>query len=251
MKTLSTGRRTSAAEHQLPWTARLRALAAVPVLALTLAACQKSPDVARSAEPPGASALGQPAPIDPVPAPIGAVGHLAESAYDQVLAGNWTTARATVDSLRVASEAIDTSGLDKAVLARLREQNAALQRSVASRSREAALEQSNALTATAASLSAPFGPRVPVEVTLLDHHGRALEIWSASGDERRLKATARDIAASWQALRSSVQSRDSAVAARFDALVGRVENARTIRDYAGLAKPVLDEVDVLEGVFTR
>lgn len=251
MRVNASSLRALAARLPISGTRRLLSLVAVPAVVIAIGACQKASPPSRAADSAATVSATPPVIADPVPPPIAAVGHLAENAYDFVLAGDWTKSRAAADSLRNAVAAIDTAGLDHAILGQLRAENDALQRSVAAGSKSKALVQANALTASAARLAAPFGPRVPAEVTLLDHYGRELEIWSAAKNEKQLLATARAITATWKTLRPSVSARDSSEAVRFGDLVTRVENARTIPDYAALAKPVLDAVDLLEGVFTR
>jgi hypothetical protein len=52
-------------------------------------------------------------------------------------------------------------------------------------------------------------------------------------------------------VRPQVELKGPAEAEKFGALVARVERARTLKEYARLASPVLEEVDHLEAVFTR
>ena len=53
----------------------------------------------------------------------------------------------------------------------------------------------------------------------------------------------------WNSLRPSNESHSPAEKKKFDALVARVESARTPTDYERVATPVLDEVDNLEKLF--
>jgi hypothetical protein len=177
-----------------------------------------------------------------VPANIDALGQHAENVYDMVKAGNWTAARASVDSLHMVADSIPG-----ATLGAVRE----LDQAVATRDRLAALRVSNRLTQLGALLSEPYHPSVPAQVTLLDYEGRELEIWAAAADRARLDSTAATLRRTWTAVRPLVLARGGgSLAARFDSLVTRVEAATTPAQYALLATPVLDTVDSLEGVFT-
>jgi hypothetical protein len=178
-----------------------------------------------------------------VPPSIEAIGHHGENAFDMVKAGNWAAARASTDSLHLLVDSIPGS----ATIA-VRELNLA----IANRDRAAALRASNRLTELGARLSEPYHPAVPVEVMLLDHQGRELEIGAAAGDDGSLRRTAATLRRTWATVRPQVVARGGAnEAARFDTLVTRVESATTPAQYASLATPVLDAVDSLELVFTR
>ena len=90
---------------------------------------------------------------------------------------------------------------------------------------------------------------VPVEVTRLDYYGRELEIWAEVGTIARLKATASGMRRQWDTVRSRVEGNNRAEAEKFEALVARVERARTPKEYSPLTSRVLEEVDHLESVF--
>lgn len=181
-----------------------------------------------------------------VPPAIDALGHHAENAYDMAKASDWAKASASVDSLETAVAA-DTAARTAT--------GAALQQlrgAVAARDRRAALVAANWLTELGARLSAPHAPTVPADVTLLDYYGRELEIWAAASDLPKLRATSDAIGRTWEGLRVRVEQRGgSAEAARFGALVQRLRQARTVPEFAALATPILDDVDVLEAVFKR
>jgi hypothetical protein len=54
----------------------------------------------------------------------------------------------------------------------------------------------------------------------------------------------------WRGLRPQVVGHGGAkVAARFDSLVKQAESTRSVDALGRLATPILDEVDILEGVF--
>lgn len=185
-----------------------------------------------------------------VPATIEALGHHGEDAYDHANARQWPKLRASTDSLRAAAadfalaRPTDRDSLVPAMQA--------LTAGVAARKRDVAMRAANEITRIAAQLSVPYHPQVPADVTLLDYEGRELEIWAQRGDLPRLGATQRRVHDVWAALRPGVVARGGATeAGRFDALVARLDAARTAVQYAALATPILDEVDALENVYTR
>lgn len=243
----------------------LAAIASVLSLPLVGACSPTRQDRAPDTTAAGTVASGQTpatpaaAPVpDPVPAPVAGVGHHAENAYDMAKAANWPAARASTDSLRTAVRAIPDTGA-AATTSAARESRlqvattlASLDHAVTARNSSEALRASNRLTELGARLAAPYNPRVPADVTLLDYYGRELEVWSAAKDNGKLRATASAMRRTWDALRARVEARGgTAEAGRFGALVSRVESARTPAAYASLAGPVLAEVDSLEAVFTK
>ena len=179
------------------------------------------------------------------------VGHHAENAYDQVKTANWSAAQAAVDSLTSVvktSKAPDTAnhGTD------LRVSLARLNTAVARRSRAQGLRDANQLTALGAALAASHNPQVPTSVTMLDYFGRELEIGAEANDAAQLSRAAAGIKTTWSGLRPQVVARGGTVeAARFDTVVANVAAARTPAQYARTATPVLDQVDVLESIFTQ
>lgn len=186
-----------------------------------------------------------------VPAAIEALGHHAENAYDMARISDWARTRASADSVRPAIDSLSagsTTADARAARSTLQE----LDRAIADRSRQLALVAANRLTELGARLAAPHAPRVPAEVTLLDYYGRELEIWAAEGDLARLRLTGDSIRVTWQAVKPRIEQRGgTADAASFEALVQKVQRARTTSEFGALATPILDEVDRLESVFAR
>lgn len=194
---------------------------------------------------------------DPVPGGVAGVGHHGENVYDMAKAGKWPAARASTDSLRAAMAAIPDTGAAqtrsaRSARAQLETTLASLDRAVTSRNSTDALRASNQVTELGARLAAPYNPRVPADVTLLDYYGRELEVWAAAKDMDKLRSTAAAMRQTWDALRAQLEARGGgAEAGRFESLVARVQNATTPAAYGALAGPVLAEVDNLEAVFTR
>jgi uncharacterized membrane-anchored protein YhcB (DUF1043 family) len=98
-------------------------------------------------------------------------------------------------------------------------------------------------------MTAAYKLSVPVDVVKLDYYGRELEVWAQAKDANKLQATARELRRSWDSLRASIETHSATEAKTFDALVKRVESAKTSADYARVATPVLNEVDNLEKLF--
>lgn len=247
-------------EHDAHASRAPRARRAMPVLALALlavAACGQNSASRDAAPAAGASPSGavaaQPSAAPAVPAPVDAVGHYGEDAYDMVKASDWTRARASVDSLTSAIAGLTPApGAGAPSPADVHSALQALDHAVTARNRMAGLREANHLTELGANLAAGYHPQVPTAVTLLDYYGRELEIWSTAKDGAKLRETTTAIRQTWTALRAQVEARGgTAEATGFDALVTRLESATTPSAYAAVATPILDAVDGLEKVFTR
>jgi hypothetical protein len=222
-------------------------LIAVSVL-LTLASCQKSaPEQQTTTTAPAAAAATATTATQPaLPPPAAAteeIGHYAENLYDWGRAGDWTKAQSDLTSLKSAlvtlkntGAIIDLHGADELA--------ATIEKAVQTR-------QSRALM-HAAEISRQFHPKVPVEVALLDYYGRELELWSEEGNAAKLNETRTKLRETWDAVRPAVVAKGGKTeAAQFDALITQLTGAKTPKDFAGTAKPILDSVDALENVFTR
>ena len=179
------------------------------------------------------------------------LGHHAENAYDQVKLSDWGAARVSVDSIAAAMrtlQAPDTVNQS----AELRASLASLDTAVTGHSRTQGLRDANYLTKLGAILSVGHRTVVPADVTMLDYYGRELEIWAEARDNAKLAQTASAIKQTWEELRPGVIERGGAAQAlRFDSVVARVTSARTPAQYEKTVTPVLDQVDVLEAVFTK
>ncbi len=188
-----------------------------------------------------------------VPPAVEALGHFAEDAYDQAKLGQWTRAQTAVDSLRAAVGSLTAApGRPSPSVTEVRTSVDALAQSITAKDRAAALRDANQLTAVGARLSETYHPQFPAEVTMLDFYGRELEIWSDANDLPKLQGTSTAMRRSWDAVRPAVLAHGGAAeSAQFEALVRRVEAAKTPDAFGATATPVLDAVDVLEAVFRR
>ncbi|MHB0948049.1 MAG: hypothetical protein ACYC3Q_00705 [Gemmatimonadaceae bacterium] len=193
-----------------------------------------------------------------VPPMVEAIGHHAENAYDVAKAADWARARATTDSLRAAAAALPATGPAAAgdwpaLRAQVDSAIQTLDGAVRAKDSRVAALTANRLTALGARLAEPYGPPVPTAVTMLDYYGREIELWAAApgaAGADSLRATAAAVAAAWRGLRPQVLAHQRASeAAGFDTLVAKLERARTSAEYARLATPILDHVDLLERVF--
>ncbi len=189
---------------------------------------------------------------DKVPASLSKVGEYGETLYDMAKANDWPKAPANLTSLKDAAKRLraDLKNDSKAELAQLDSKIAALTKAVTTKNHQAAMRDANEVTLMDAKITMQFEPKIPVEVTLLDYYGRELEIWSATENIAKLKTTASEMRRTWNAVRPSILSRGgTAQAQKFDALVARVEAAKSSSDYGRLATPMLNEVDNLDKVF--
>jgi len=187
-----------------------------------------------------------------VPKALAEAGESGENLYDAAKANDWTGARRGLTSLEAAVKrvAVEKGAAGQAEDS-LGRNLAALNRSVGRRQRRATMRLANQVTLNVADMTAPYAPRIPVQVTRLDFYGRELEIWSEAGDASQLKATAQGMRREWEDVRPVVEGRDSAEAKKFGALVTRVERAGTPAADRRLAEAVLEEVDNLEKAFER
>lgn len=234
---------------------RLNAGFMIVTLFVAAACSDRAPD--KAATPSGNGAAQVSVQADPVPPAVTQVGHHSENIYDMAKISDWVAARASTDSLRSAVDILPVSDAYADVIKPLRDTVKAtldtLDRAVTSRDKRNAMHSANRLTELGAMMAAPYGPRTPAGVTLLDFYGRELEFWAAMpGAEAHLSETASAVRRTWDEIRPQVIARGGASeAASFDSLVSRVMTAKTKTQYAEVATPVLDKVDVLERVFTR
>lgn len=200
-----------------------------------------------------ATAASPVTPRGPVPRSVDELGSHGEDLYDAVSAGRWSTARGILDSLGTASpvlppNAAATAGAQSELLDVLD----TLRGAVAAHNRTTALEAANRVTYLAAEMSGPYQNPTPTDVALLDFYGRELQIWAAQHNQARLQQTVRDLKATWEHVKPVVISHGGAAAATHtDQLVARIDRAKTSAAYAHAASPFLDQVDVLEKVFSK
>jgi hypothetical protein len=185
-----------------------------------------------------------------VPASLANAGEYGENVYDYAKANDWKHANVKLTALRDQVKNVRTDVRNNsAAVDDLDADVAALDRAVAAKDRQAAMRDANEVTLDVADMTSAYKLSVPVEVTKLDYYGRELEVWAQAQDASKLQATAREMRQTWDFLRSSVAARSATEAKKFDALVARVESAKTPADYARVATPVLNEVDNLERLF--
>jgi hypothetical protein len=200
------------------------------------------------------SAIAQtvaPVQVSPAAAATEEIGHNAENLYDWGRQKNWTKARADLTALKSAvaklkttGEVTNLQGTDRGVVA--------IEAAVQRRRPRALMHSANEMTSVAAELSRQFKPQVPVEVTLLDYDGRELELWAEEGNLVQLREARTRLQEVWTAVRPAVVSKGGTSEARqFDALVNQLIVAKTPKDFAAVATPILNSVDSLENVFKR
>ena len=185
-----------------------------------------------------------------VPTSLANAGEYGENVYDYAKANDWKNANIKVAALRDAVKKVRTDVKNQsAAVDSLDAKAAALDRAVTAKDRQAAMREANQVTFEVADMTAAYKLSVPVEVTRLDYYGRELEVWTQAQDANKLQATAREMRRTWDSLRPTIETHSTTEAKKFDALVVRVESAKTPAEYARVATPVLDEVDNLEKLF--
>lgn len=230
----------------------LALFAMIVSLVISMNACSSgSPGAAetnKTVTPPAASSARTTE--ESVPTSLANAGEYGENIYDYAKANDWKNAGLKLAALRDAMKNARGEVKNQSVsLDRLDATVAALDRNVTGKDRQATMREANQVTLDIANITAAYKLSVPVEVTRLDYYGRELEVWAQAEDVSKLQATAREMRQTWDALRATVEAHNATAAKTFDALVARVESAKTPADYARVATPVLNEVDNLEKLF--
>lgn len=188
-----------------------------------------------------------------VPSAMADIGTHGEDLYDAVQAGSWTKASAITDSLGASVTALSGNAtIAASELKQLRDELDTLRSVVSAKQRATALKAANHITYLEARMTARYHPATPAEVSLLDYYGRELDIWSAERNSAKLAQTSADLQQTWNLLRPAVEAHGGAAqATHTTTLVERIASAKSPAEYARLAKPFLDEVDLLENVFAK
>lgn len=223
-------------------------IAAVIVAAAVMTgACQPAPESPVSTRT-STSAASVPPGREKAARSIEAIGHHAEDLYDHARLQDWQNCAIDVDGLREAAALLGADEGTHNVQSQIMPIDSAITR----RDPRALMHLANDLTRQSAEMMRPYSPGVPVDVTLLDFYGREIELAAAENDLPRLQSTRESITSAWSSLRETVTKRGGeAQAVRFDSVVEKLAQARTAEEFGATATPILDEVDVLEGVFTR
>jgi hypothetical protein len=209
-----------------------------------------APDAAKTkkATPPAANSAGTA--TESVPTSLSNAGEFGENVYDSAKAKDWKSADVKVAALKDANKKVRADVRNQiAAVDALDTDVVALDRAVLAKDREAAMREANQVTLDVANMTAAYKLSVPVGVAKLDYYGRELEVWAQVQDASKLQATAREMRQTWDSLRPTIEAHSQTEAKRFEALVARVESARTAADYRRVATPVLNEVDNLEKLF--
>jgi hypothetical protein len=87
---------------------------------------------------------------------------------------------------------------------------------------------------------------------MLDYEGRQLEIAVGRNSLPVLKDTTKQIRQTWDEVRPQVIKRGgTAESSAFETLVAQLEHANSIAEYKPIAASILNDVDLLEAVFTK
>jgi hypothetical protein len=190
-----------------------------------------------------------------VPASVADTGELAENIYDAARDGKWDVVSGKLAELKSTAAKLKTDvatpGADQlGNLSKIESQIGAVEKAVVGKQKHEVMLTANQVTITAAEISMPFHPKVPADVTRLDYLGRELEIWSNADNSEKLKSTSEQLSATWKAVKPNINAHGGKAEAKaFGVLVNKVAGAKSTSDYSALVKPILDEVDKLEGVY--
>ena len=230
--------------------------------ALIAIACNKSSESARVSDSAAGTAVNIAPPATTsadstkkvssagVPKAVDAVGSFAEDLYDEAKARNWGKASKLLDSLRAAITQLPAEVPADAKTS-LSATADSLRREIGAKDRYKAMIDANRATYVSAELVRNYSGPTPGQVLLLDYEGRELEIWAAMKNADKLATTKTDIRRFWDELRHWVVARSPTQAQHTDALIGRIDKANSPAELGRLATPLLDEVDLLEKVFTN
>ena len=229
-------------------------LVAAAILAFVISACSRdntTQNVDSTVTSAAVSSKASPAGA-PIPAAITDVGTYGEDLFDQAKLGDWVKARAYLDSLHAAANKLSSDSSIQSQRGALDNAIASLDTAVPARKSALALDAANRVTYVAARMTIPYKAATPTEIMLLDYYGRELDLWSARKNLPKLKETATALESTWNTVRPAVVSNGgTAAAAQTDDLVAVLKAAKSPADYARVATPFLDQVDVLEVVFVK
>ncbi len=234
---------------------RLRAIGGFCIM--LVAACSSSSKNKGLSDTAGAAAIPATAARDTahkalaaIPASVDSLGTHAEDLYDAVKAGAWGQAQALLASLRrdVAALPSETPNDARSAVTATADSLAA---EIGSHRRIEAMADANRATYISAQLVRDYASSTPVQVLLLDYEGRELELWASQRNMAKLATVKADLRRTWDEVKPAVGARDARQAAHTEALVATIEKAGTPAALAKLATPFLDEVDLLEKVFTN
>lgn len=212
-----------------------------------------SPAPVKPSKPVTAPKEQLPSKLGKMPTSVADVGEYGENAYDAVAAGKWSDASSALDKLQLSQQKMvndlpDQENAKKELATAI----AALQKSIAGKNRQESLLNANKVTLIAAEISSAYTQTVPVAITKLDYYGRELKIWSAAKDQQMLKKTATNLEQTWTSVQSNVISRGGKTQAQqFNALVDQLKSAKTPSQYDAVADRILDQVDLLENVYSK
>ena len=188
--------------------------------------------------------------VSAIPAAVDSLGSHAEDLYDEVKAASWTKAERLLAALR--SDIVNLpDGTPAKAKENLKATADSLAREIATRRKAEAMADANKATYVSAELVRDYASVTPVQVLLLDYEGRELELWSSQRNMARLATVKSDLRRIWDEVKPKIESRNAKQASHTETLVARIEKANTPAEIAKLATPFLDEVDLLEKVFTN
>jgi hypothetical protein len=166
----------------------------------------------------------------------------AEVIYDSAKAGNWADATARAGLLQQSAAAYPELARPAATLAI----------HVTAHDRLEAMTVANEITRQANELLRTYPAATPVDVAMLDYEGRQLEIAAGRNSLPVLKDTTKQIRQTWDEVRPQVINRGgTAESSAFETLVAQLEHANSIAEYKQIAASILNDVDLLEAVFTE
>jgi hypothetical protein len=180
------------------------------------------------------------------------LGDDAEAVYDLGNTADWPNAPAKVAALKEAAAAVENfKNLSLASTQRLGIQVTAADAAVTAKDKMAIMLSANQITLIAADLADPLQPTTPTDVTRLDYLGRELEIWSTANNPDKVKSTVDQINTIWTRLKPTATDADADEAKIFDAIITKMNAAKTNDDYLAASKAIDDGVDKLAEPFER
>ena len=190
--------------------------------------------------------------------PIGeleAVLNNARDIYEFAKLNKWKHMGSKLMTLKKAAQshplAANTTNPDS-LLPKLAETISDLEHAIASQQRLDSMIYANRITIISAKMSAPLTPRIPTNLLVIAYCARKLEILAETRHVDTMTEIVYKIHLSWQPLIPQViEHGGSKEIKKFAEAMKRLEAARTAADYARQAAMVLEEVAVLEQIFTK
>jgi len=178
----------------------------------------------------------------------------AEEIFNLAQVGKMERLRKNLDSLKKIVAKFDNfqGKEDLILLPRLRSTIDELEKAIGGRDRLEAMRYANRITLITATLTVPFAPGIPTELSLLDYNARELGIWSEGKMTDKLSSIVIRMHLAWQTLMPKlIEHHGEKELRRFSEIMQHLELAKTPEEYGHLSRQVRVEVDSMKVIFRK